>query len=419
MQVRRSTAVPQASNAIVVPRAAELEPTLRSVTERLAHELASPGESAPDWSDYEWAVARAVAAMHGISPLLAVSLPWGGPNAWTSFLQGQRSHTLARQLRIQAVLASIAEKACEAGVAVTALKGAALHELGLYSAGDRPMADIDLLVRPSDAERMTALLATLRFGLSGVTWKERIFTPVDETAAAEFGEHRDNSVKIELHERICEKLPWRLTDVSEFIFPAKPRPGLNSYPSNGALMRHLLLHAAGSMAFQGLRILQLHDISLLAERMSESDWNEVAQSPPAARPWWAYPPLDLVSRYYKGRIPSHVLAAMKRDCPFFLRTIAKRTSLVAVSYSHLWVRAFPGIEWSQSMTEMMRYAASRVRPGPDHVAQRARVAKTEAWARQSEWSRFSQSRRIVQWISARQTRPVTMNAIVAALSKRE
>jgi hypothetical protein len=317
------------------------------------------------------------------------------------------------------VLASIGQKAREAGVAVTHLKGAALHDLGLYSAGDRPMADIDLLVRPADTERMSALLATLGFRLSGVTWKEQLFTPVDETAASQFGEHSDNSVKIELHDRICEKLPWRLSDVSQFIFPLKPCPGLNSYPSNAALMRHLLLHAAGSMAFQGLRILQLHDISLLAERMSESDWNEIAASPQAAPMWWAFPPLDLVSRYYKGRIPSRVLAAMHHDCPFFLRTIARRTSLVAVSYSHLWVKAFPGIEWSQSMLEMLRYAASRVRPGPDHMAHRARVAKTEAWARQSKWSGLSQSRRIIQWISTRQARPVTMNAIVAALSKRE
>lgn len=407
------------NNAIVVPRAAELESTLRSVTERLARELASPTQRAPDWSDYEWAVARAVAAMHGISPLLAVRLPWRGPDAWTRFLQDQRAHTLARQVRLQAVLASIGRKACEAGIGVTPLKGAALHELGLYGAGDRPMADIDLLVQPSDAERMTALLATLGFRQSARTWKERIFTAVDETVAAEFGEHRNNSVKIELHERICEKLPWRLTDVSEFIFPVQPCYGLNSYPSNASLMRHLLLHAAGSMAFQGLRILQLHDISLLAQRMSESDWNEIAADPRAHRMWWAFPPLDLVSRYYKGRIPSHVLAAMKDSCPFFLRTIARQTSLVAVSYSHLWVKAFPGIEWSQSASEMLRYAASRVRPGTAHLAHREHVAKTEVWARQSQWSHLPQNRRIMQWIFSRQARPVTMLAIVAALSEKE
>ena len=358
--------------------------------------------------------------MHGISPLLSVCLKWQGPNAWTSFLRDQRSHTLARHLRVQAVLVSIDQKAREAGVASTPLKGAALHELGLYAAGDRPMADIDLLVRPADAERMAALLASSGFRQSGETWKERIFTAIDETAPAEFGEHSNNSVKIELHERICEKLPRRLTDVSESIFPVQPCPGLNTYPSNGSLMRHLLLHAAGSMAFQGLRILQLHDIALLATRMSESDWNEIAApGSPDARMWWAYPPLELMSRYYPSRVPRRILAALSDDCSYFLRALAARKSLVEVSYSYLWVKAFPGIEWSQSIPECLAYAASRVRPNAGHMAQRKYVEKTQAWAKQGQWSSMSQGRRILRWLTSRQTRPTTMHAISAALAKRD
>ena len=221
-----------AASTVVVPQPAELHPTLCMVTERLARELANPTDNAPDWSEFEWTMARAVAAMHGISPLLSVRLPWPGPAAWTSFLQVQRTHTLARHLRIQKVLGSIGEKALEAGITVTPLKGSALHELGLYAAGDRPMADIDLLVRPADAQRTAALLASSGFRQTGETWKERIFTAIDESAPVEFGEHSNNSVKIELHERICEKLPWRITDESEFIYPLQPRPGLNAYPSN-------------------------------------------------------------------------------------------------------------------------------------------------------------------------------------------
>jgi hypothetical protein len=407
-----------ASNAVVVPPPAELHPTLCKVTERLARELANPASCAPDWSDHEWTVARAVAAMHGISPLLSHSLQWQGPTAWTSFLAEQRSHTAARQLRIQALLGSIDQTAREAGVAATALKGAALHELGLYAGGDRPMADIDLLVRPTDAEPMAALLMSLGYRQSGVTWKERIFTSVDEHAPAAFGEHSNNSLKIELHERICEKLPWCLTDVSEFIFPVQPHPGLNGYPSNGALMRHLLLHAAGCMAFQSLRILQLHDIALLSARMSESDWNEItASASPDERMWWAFPPLEMVSRYYPSRVPRRVLAALSDDCSFVLRALAARKSLVEVSYSYLWVKAFPGIAWSQSILEMWRYVASRAHPGAEHMAHRERVAKTEAWAKQNQWSHLSQSRRILRWISSRQTRPVTMFAVAAALAQ--
>jgi hypothetical protein len=388
------------------------------VTERLARELANPTHNAPDWSEFEWTMARAVAAMHGVSPLLSRSLRWQGPVGWTRFLDQQRTHTAARHTRVQEVLNSIGQKAGEAGVTVTPLKGAALHELGLYAPGDRPMADIDLLVQPADVQRMSALLASSGFRQSGETWKERIFTAIDERAPAEFGEHSNNSVKIELHERICEKLPLRMTDASEFIFPRQPHPGLNAYPSNGSLMRHLLLHAAGSMAFQGLRILQLHDIALLSARMSEPDWNEVAASGSrGARVWWAFPPLELMSRYYPSRVPARVLSALHDDCSHFLRALATRKSMVDVSYSYLWVKAFPGIEWSQTIGELLAYAASRVRPNARHMAQRQHVATTQTWAAQGEWSRMSQGRRILRWLTSRQTRPVTMHAISAAFAQ--
>jgi hypothetical protein len=404
--------------SVAVPSPAKLQPSLCTVTEKLAQELASPTQIAPDWSDYEWTIARAVAAMHGISPLLSRSLQWQGPGRWTAFLDEQRTHTRTRYGRIQELLLSIDRKARERGIAATALKGAALHQLGLYEAGDRPMADVDLLVRPADVDRTAALLASLGFRQSGQTWKERIFTPVDDSASAEFGEHAANSLKIELHERVCEKLPLYLTDISESIFPSRPTPGLNGYPSNASLMRHLLLHAAGSMAFQGLRILQLHDIALLAGLMSDADWNEISGSGPTpARMWWAYPPLEMTLRYYQAAVPKHVIAALKNDCRFVLRALGAKKSLVDVSYSCLWVKAFPGIEWSQSIGELLGFAASRVRPNALHLAHRKRTATSESWARQDEWSRMSQGRRMLRWLTSRQTRPVTMHTIAAAFAQ--
>jgi hypothetical protein len=401
-----------------VPSPAQLHPTLCKITETLARELASPAQSAPDWSEYEWTIARAVAAMHGISPLLSRSLPWQGPGIWTTFLDEQRTHTRARHGRIQELLLSVDRKARERGVAATALKGAALHQLGLYEAGDRPMADVDLLVRPADVERTAALLATLGFRQSGQTWKERIFTPVDDSVSADFGEHAANGMKIELHERICEKLPFYLTDISECIFASRPTAGLNDYPSKASLMRHLLLHAAGSMAFQGLRILQLHDIALLAGLMSDADWNEIGGSrPPHARMWWAYPPLEMTSRYYQEVVPKHVIAAMKDDCRFVLRALGVKKSLVDVSYSCLWVKAFPGIEWSQSIGELLGFAASRVRPNALHLAHRKQTATSQNWAKQDNWTRMSQGSRVLRWLTTRQTRPVTMHAIAAAFAQ--
>jgi hypothetical protein len=401
-----------------IPEPVALDRTLRKITEVLAKELACPTQVAPDWSDFEWIVARAVAAMHGVSPLLSRALRWQGPAGWTAFLEEQRAHTAKRHLRINDLLLRLDQRAREAGVAAVALKGVALHAFGVYQAGDRPMADVDLLVRPADSHRTAKMLESLGYAESCKTWKESVFTCVDEQEPATLGEHSNNSVKIELHERISERLPLRITDVSEHVFPPRPQPGLNAYPSKASLMIHLLLHAAGSMAFQSLRLLHLHDLARLSSQMTEEDWDAVLKAGERGdRPWWAFPPLNLTSRYFPSKIPVRVLSALADDCPYLLEKASRHRTLCDVSYSYLWVDAFPGIEWSQSLREVLGYVASRVRPSAKHIAFRAYVAKTEAWADQGQWSRLSQSRRILQWITSRPTRPAAMHAVRAAIAQ--
>jgi Uncharacterised nucleotidyltransferase len=395
-----------------------LDRTLRKITEGLAKELACPTQAAPDWSEFEWIIARAVAAMHGVSPLLSRVLRWQGPAGWTGFLAEQRAHTAKRHVRIDDLLLRLDQRARAAGVAAVALKGVALHAFGVYHAGDRPMADVDLLVQPADAHRTAKMLESLGYAESCKTWKESVFTRVDEHEPAALGEHANNSVKIELHERICERLPLRITDVSEHVFPAQMQPGLNAYPSKAALMIHLLLHAAGSMAFQSLRLLHLHDLARLSSQMTEEDWDAVLRGGERGDPpWWAFPPLKLASRYFPFKIPAGVLTALADECPYLLERTSRHRTLCDVSFSHLWVDAFPGLEWSQSMREVLRYVASRVRPSANHIALRAHVAKSEAWAIGGRWSRLSQSRRILQWVTSRPTRPATMHAVRAALAQ--
>ena len=133
--------------------------------------------------------------------------------------------------------------------------------------------------------------------------------------------------------------------------------------------------------------------------------------------WWAYPPLQLMTRYYESRVPARVLAALRDECSFLLRALATRKSLIDVSYSYLWIKAFPGIEWSQTIPELLAFAASRVRPEAKQLAQREHVAKTEVWAQHGQWSSMSQGRRILRWVTSRQTRPVTMHVVRAALAQ--
>jgi hypothetical protein len=399
-----------------VPPPTAFQGTLRKITEALARELACSSQRAPDWSDFEWMIAVAVAAMHGVSPLLLKTVRWQGPAGWTTFLEEQRVHTAARHGRMAVLLQRIDERGRAQGIAAVALKGAALHAIGLYAIGERPMADIDLLVRPADAPRMARLLESLGFHETSASWKERVFTPIVEHAADDLGEHTDNDVKIELHERICEKLPWRITDVTDRVFPAQAPPGVNAYPSTASLMIHLLLHAAAAMAFQSLRLLHLHDLAQLSSRMTEADWDQVlAQRRRGTGLWWAFPPLNLASRYFSSHIPDRVLAALADECPLILRAVSGRLTLYEVSLSYPCVDAFPGIEWAQSIRELLQYTVSRVRPSAEHVALREHTATTQAWASQSQWARLSQGRRIVRWVMSRPSRPVTVHAVNAAL----
>src|SRR3974377_2433010 len=125
------------------PSLRRLHALLRKTTETLAQELAGPSPDAPDWCATEWLVARAVASIHGISPLLADRLPWRGPSRWAPFFSRQKAHTTQHHLLIDELTRRIDRAAREQGIGLMALKGTALYARGVYAPGERPIADVD------------------------------------------------------------------------------------------------------------------------------------------------------------------------------------------------------------------------------------------------------------------------------------
>ncbi len=400
------------------PSTRTVHAALRKTTETLASELGRPSGALPDWTEFEWLIARASAAIHGVSPLLSGTLRWSGPDDWVRFLQDQKQHTARRQHRIDELLSRIDERARSTGLAVIALKGAALHAMNLYADGERPMADLDLLVRAEDIASAARVLREMSFHQSEEHWKHRLFVPdAVSSSPRTLGEHANADIKIDLHERICEILPLRMTEISQFIFPARLRPGLNAYPSNAALMGHLLLHAAGAMAYRTLRLVNLHDIALLSTSMTEADWAGVVRcSATAQGPWWAFPPLRLAARYYDMRIPDRVVAALNRHCPWWLRRLTARRRLADVSLSYIWVEAFPGIEWAQSVSEAGEYVARRIWPSEQTLARR-KVVPGESFASTDRWRGLSQGRRILKYTTSRVTRAASIQSVRCALGQ--
>lgn len=400
---------------IGLPPLRTVQASLHRITESLAAELAHCGHAPPDWSELEWRLAPAVAAMHGVSSLLASSLQWRGPPAWNDFLMEQRRHTQLRQQRIEALLAQIDERARSAGIAIVALKGAALHAAGIYAAGERPMADLDLLTFPADAEAAVAVLLALSYQDAGTTWKHQGFDPPAAEHRITLGEHADNPIKIDLHHRIAERLPL-LIELTDLVYPAHGAPGINSYPSLAALMTHLLAHTAGNMVARGLRLIQLCDIARMATRMQDSGWEALAAlHGRECRLWWAAPPLLMAARHFPGIIPRDVLTRLARGCPRLLRRVAARRTLTGFSHSHLYVDPVPGLIWARSTGQAVRYVLQRVIPGKEQLAQMAVAAATGPVAADPRWHQQSQSRRILQWLSSRPTRIQTLVTVRAAL----
>jgi hypothetical protein len=386
---------------------------LHDATEALALELARPGTPTPDWDGVQWRLASAAAAAHGVPAMLRGRCQWQYA-PWQRFLRDQHAHVQSRQRRIAATLARIDAGARDAGIATVALKGAALHAIGLYAPGERPMADIDLLVAERDAAATASVLEATGYVESYAQWKHRVFKPASGQPVHGLGEHCDTPVSIELHVRVQERLPVATVDITERIFPGDARAGLNGYASTGALMAHLLLHAAGGICGRNLRLMHLHDIALLAARMDDAGWCALAGEggEPA---WWAAPVLRLVERYYPGVVPAAVTAALARRSPLLLRMLSRRQTMTAVSCSELWLHPLAGLEWSRSVAEAGRYLGNRVRPPREAIEERADMLRTQLYLQGQQWPRMGHLRRALSWLARPVPRMDMLYAVRAAM----
>jgi hypothetical protein len=391
---------------------------LHKTTETLARELAIPTAVQPEWTEFEWRIARAVAAMHGVSSLLYSRLRWEGPQSWRHFLQDQRDQSVGRHQQILHLLGAIDSIAHRERIAIVALKGAALHSNGIYVAGERPMGDIDLLIRNDDTRATAELLEACGYEVASLSRRHQAFQPRVRNAlsAIRLGEHINNPIKIEVHTRISEQLP--LVDITQFLYPSGARGGVNAYPSLAALMMHLLLHAAGNIRARALRLIQLHDIALLAARFRLGDWEDLLAARPDGRElWWALAPLMLTARYFPATIPPAVLARLGVACPWLLGSVARHQLLADVSWSNIRIAAFPGIEWSRTPWEALAFAASRIWPSREARLELKNGAAQVPGVSTVPWYGISHGARILRWVFSRPPRVQTLLSVRAALAQ--
>jgi hypothetical protein len=396
-------------NSAALPPFDVVAAALRTTTERLVGEVVQPQESAPDWDEFHWAVARAVCAMQGISALLANRLRWRGPAAWETFLAEQAAESLARDEHIGVLLARLDEATRAAELGVLALKGSALREMKLYAPGERPQGDIDLLVDAGDMPRITRVLESLDYRCACNLRRHAVFEPRLKMHGPAFGEHRANPLKIEVHTCIAEPLPVTPVDITARLVPAQWVPGINPYRDDTALLLHLALHAAGNMRAHALRFLQLHDIAQLAPRLGAQAWEQPDS-------WWLAAPLSLVARYHPGLLGDELLDALWRRAPRPLRRALAHQSVTDVSWSNLRIHALPGIEWARTPLEALRFARSRIAPSRTALAELAHAVESMPSMKLTGWYEASHLRRILRWLSGKPARVQTLASVCASLA---
>lgn len=220
---------------------------------------------------------------------------------------------LANNLRLVAELSAIGTLLDEAKIPYLCLKGPALAASCYGDLRLRPACDLDLLVRPADAEQADGLLMGRgfrpQFRLTGYQWQTFIRT------RCELAYRRDEpTVMVELH--------WSLTSPGYSFTPSiqacwqrAEQIRIESFPVStlGPEDNFLFLgvHAA---KHQWQRLIWLVDLAELIRQRSNMDWDRVLTPSTlrsAGRP--THVSLRLASRLLEAPVPDHVWQRLGTD----------------------------------------------------------------------------------------------------------
>ena len=333
------------------------------------------------WGEAEWAAARHAALVHGVAPLLAARLE--GSPAWAALAPALRDYCVEqrrlnglRAAALRADLAAILRAAAAAGVAVLPLKGAVLVERAYAEPGLRPMADLDVLVRPQALPQLHASMLSLGYQLREETPRHRAYLRGELVVASWDGEHPDNPRGVEVHSAVGERLRaircditaalWE--DASEGSCAGAPCP----MPTADALLQHLLIHTCHNIIYRRLRLIQLYDLALVAPQVSEAAWHAMADSfARAGEARLLFAPLAMAEAVFGPLAPPAARARLAQATPAALRRLLTQTtpselslcnrSEVSPQFRLAWYR--PGGEW---LGALLRVAL----PAPTELRQR-------------------------------------------------
>ena len=264
-----------------------------------------------------------------------------------AWLELEAEHNRLRIGRLLDELAAALRAFAAAGLPVMPLKGAILATRPGADPCRRPMADLDLLVRPGDRDAARATLTSLGYRRR----PERNRRPTHDTfelpgndrVVAVDGEHPDNPRRIELHTEVRRHL-WTWVDdddLTGFLWAGAIEGTVLGEPAvlplAPALGAHLAIHATSDLLMARGRLIQWLDLAEVAGGPSDIAGRTTGIDPfdslalaGVPHPRLVYPALRLATRRLAGRLPPDAmpgLAALEARVPVRLARWAERVPL--------------------------------------------------------------------------------------------
>lgn len=307
---------------------------LEVISATMATWLTEPCPTDPGWAPSQWQMFKKVCRVHGVAPLLHEKLrqaAWLEPDlkAW---LAEQYQFNARRLAKMHQELDDILRLFQQNSVPVMPLKGSVLSANVYKNPAWRPMADLDILVRPDDFERSTNLLKQLGYEPEVAHWKHTEFIkPDNRTVVSKTVEHPDNPRGVELHRYCRETFAGPTVDLTGVMWDSAqfgPLRGQSVMLASPELLwLHLVIHATYH-AWQGRgRLIHLVDLAYLTPQLGSL---QPLLERVGAR--FTYPALKLLDKYFPAILEPTILANQQQRTSASFRKWVTALDLVNTSY---------------------------------------------------------------------------------------
>ncbi len=365
---------------------------LAAVTNVLARWL--PGgiddSAVANWSAAEWEAAEWVVYWQNALPWLAARIEETSiavPEVVYGRLQALNTASRERTRRMLAACNEILEAFRQAGIDVVLLKGAVLSPIYYPDPLQRPLADLDLLIRPNDVSASRELM------LKQLGYRYYSRSAEDEVYLR--GERKeniwapDNVHPVEVHFTLREEYAGIGYELAEIMWrESQERPywqdTVARIPNPAALLLHVCAHTTSDWLIQRGRLMHIDDIRKLCAQMQPDAWQKFSQmiQPGTAR--FIYPALAFVAKYTPLPVPAFTNDSLRENCPPALLTWLEQVDLADASESNAASRSGLGLELarrlSRSRADMARFWLRSFFPRRFNLAKRyPRLVETPFW----------------------------------------